>query len=112
MPTLDAPLLLGDGSPAFGDRLFQRRLAWWNRRRLAVSRPSADWRERLAEDHAMQQAEGQFIEAFRADVARQAAGAPTGAQAFVAWFEALKETGPGQDDPLFPWLAQTADYQQ
>jgi hypothetical protein len=27
---------------------------------------------------------------------------------FIAWFEDLKERGPGQDDPLFPWLATTA----
>ena len=28
---------------------------------------------------------------------------------FIAWFEELKETGPGQGDPLFPWLAEGGD---
>ncbi len=34
---------------------------------------------------------------------------PTDADGFVAWFEALRESGPGQGDRLFPWLAQAAD---
>jgi hypothetical protein len=107
-----APGVLGDGSPHFHDRLFQQQLAHWNRRRLAVAPPSGDWRERLEEDHAMQLAEGAFIEAFRADVALRAAGAPTDPDGFVAWFEALKVNGPGQNDPLFPWLAEAADQEQ
>ena len=32
--------------------------------------------------------------------------------AYMTWFEALKERGPGQGDPLFPWLASTADLKQ
>lgn len=27
---------------------------------------------------------------------------------FITWFEGLRETGPGQDDHLFPWLATQA----
>ena len=34
---------------------------------------------------------------------------PTDGDGFVAWFEALKEHGPGQGDPLFRWLADSAD---
>lgn len=34
--------------------------------------------------------------------------APVDADAFVAWFEALRETGPGQNDPLFAWLERQA----
>jgi hypothetical protein len=37
---------------------------------------------------------------------------PTGANAFVGWFERLQHGGPGQDDPLFPWLAETASAEQ
>jgi hypothetical protein len=33
---------------------------------------------------------------------------PTDPDDFVEWFEGLKVVGPGQDDPLFPWLASHA----
>ena len=38
----------------------------------------------------------------------RAAQAPRDPDGFVAWFEGLKETGPGQGDPLFPWLADAS----
>jgi len=53
--------------------------------------------------------EGEWIETERAAVAAIAQGAPRDADAFVAWFEALKANGPGQQDSLFPWLASEAD---
>ena len=34
--------------------------------------------------------------------------APRDPKGFVAWFEALERTGPGQRDPLFPYLAEKA----
>src|SRR5690606_24936574 len=42
------------------------------------------------------------------DVIEEAAKAPTDVEGFIDWFEALKENGPGQGDPLFPWLAEEA----
>jgi hypothetical protein len=45
-------------------------------------------------------------------VAGAAAEAPEDPDGFVAWFEGLKENGPGQGDPLFLWLAQEADIGQ
>ena len=84
------------------------RLAFWNRRRLSPSTPTADWREALREEHEMRELEGEFIERERAGVLAEAACAPTDPDAFVAWFEGLKATGPGQDDPLFDWLAEAA----
>lgn len=94
----------GDSSMA---RL-HRRLAEWNHRRLAPAEPGPDWREELAEEHEMRLLEGGFIEAFRREVAERAAQAPEDADGFIAWFEALQEDGPGQHDPLFPWLAEQA----
>jgi hypothetical protein len=88
---------------------FHRELARWNRQRLAVGKPSADWREQLRHDEAMRLAEGAFVEGFRSEVMAEAASAPTGPEAFVAWFEALKGVGPGENDPLFPWLSAEAD---
>jgi hypothetical protein len=87
---------------------FQQHLAEWNRRRLAPAFPGDDWRTVLDRDTAMLRLEGAFIEELRAEVIDEAAGVPTDPDDFVAWFENLKDVGPGQGDPLFPWLAETA----
>src|SRR4051794_11835566 len=60
----------------------------------------------------MRRHEGQFLDALRAEVAAEAREAPTDPDGFLAWFEGLRETGPGQGDPLFPWLAEAADRDQ
>jgi hypothetical protein len=88
---------------------FQQQLAHWNRRRLAMGKPSDDWRDDLDDEHAMRLREGDWIESLRAEVADRAAEAPSDPEGFVAWFETLQTTGPGQGDPLFPWLAEHAD---
>ena len=85
-----------------------RRLAHWNHRRLSPTGPSDAWREELREEHAMRALEGAWIESLRAEVSARAAQAPTDADGFVAWFEELQSTGPGQHDPLFPFLAEEA----
>src|SRR5574338_59932 len=90
------------------DHALQARLAAWNRRRLAMQTPPGDWREALDADDAMRREEIAFIETARAEQAQRALSAPREAHAFVAWFEALKQNGPGQNDPLFPWLAERA----
>jgi hypothetical protein len=87
---------------------FQRRLNAWNRERLSPALPSADWPARIAEDAAWLEREGRFVEQERRVVSERAATAPRDADAFVTWFEALKDDGPGQNDPLFPWLAESA----
>ena len=56
--------------------------------------------------------EGAWLERARAGVAERAAAAPRDPDGFVAWFEALEHTGPGQGDPLFPWLAETATMEE
>jgi hypothetical protein len=91
---------------------FHRKLAMVNRRRLAVGIPSKAWKEQLQEDIQARLDEGEFIEASRNAVAHTAALAPTQAAEFVAWFENLQEHGPGQNDPLFDWLASHASMQQ
>lgn len=92
--------------------VFHRTLAHWNRERLAVGTPTQDWATELRREHAMRLAEGAFIERFRAEVADKAAEAPTDPDGFVAWFEALKGHGPGENDPLFPWLAEAATLEE
>lgn len=91
---------------------FQRGLAHWNRERLAPAFPTDDWTQQLERDQRMLRLEGAFLETLRSDVAAEAAEAPDDADGFVAWFENLKEVGPGQGDPLFPWLADQATREQ
>lgn len=92
----------------FKSDLFQQRLAHWNRVRLAPGFPDGDWPAQLTRDQVMLRLEGAFIEELRAEVSNEAGAAPTDPDGFVAWFEGLKQTGPGQGDPLFPWLANEA----
>jgi hypothetical protein len=87
---------------------FQRGLAHWNRERLMPQFPTDNWQHRLERDTRMTRLERAFLEELRADVADAAADAPADPDAFVAWFEHLKQDGPGQGDPLFPWLAEHA----
>jgi hypothetical protein len=87
---------------------FQRCLAHWNRERLAPGLPEIGWSQQLDRDQRMLRLEGGFLETLRSDIRREAAAAPTEADAFIDWFEKLREVGPGQGDPLFPWLAEEA----
>lgn len=91
---------------------FQAALARWNRERLQPGFPTADWARSIERDRHMLLVEGAFIEHLRASVADRAAAAPQDADGFVGWFEALAETGPGQGDPLFPWLAGDAGLEE
>lgn len=49
-----------------------------------------------------------FVASERALLQLPLQAVPTDADRFVAWFEGLRESGPGQDDDLFPWLASHA----
>ncbi|HEY0625386.1 MAG TPA: iron-containing redox enzyme family protein [Allosphingosinicella sp.] len=87
---------------------FQRGLARWNHERLSPRFPDANWQVELERDMRMLRLEGGFIEELRAEIADAAAEAPEDPDQFIAWFEALEAKGPGQHDPLFPWLAEEA----
>ena len=104
--------LARDTPSQFQTDSFQRGLAHWNRERLAPGLGEADWEQTLGRDMRLMRLEGAFLEELRAEVADEAGRAPTDAEGFVAWFEALKEVGPGQGDPLFPWLAEEATLDQ
>jgi hypothetical protein len=85
-----------------------RRLANWNRTRLKPSLPTRAWRENLAAELDLLLLEGSWVEQEQRAVSAQASAVPRDPDAFVAWFEQLNEKGPGQGDPLFPWLAHEA----
>jgi hypothetical protein len=85
-----------------------KRLARWNRTRFDPAFPE----DFSLEDHDIRALERRVVERARAKVRARAAQAPTDPEAFLRWFEALAETGPGQGDPLFPFLADHARYDQ
>lgn len=104
---------LGAFSPEFPDaETLHRGLAHWNHRRLAVATPHEDWRAELNDNARMLRIEGAYIEAFREQVAPLIDGVPSDPDGFIAWFEALKDSGPGQWDPLFDWLCIDASLEQ
>lgn len=86
---------------------FQRALSHWNHERLQPRLPDPEQRH-FDNDVRMQRLERAFLEELRNEIIAEAATVPTQPDAFIAWFEALKATGPGQGDPLFPWLAADA----
>jgi hypothetical protein len=67
---------------------------------LSVELLAIETRRRLMEDR--------FLAASRDAIAARASEVPLDPEAFIAWFERLRETGPGQHDPLFPWLEHEA----
>ncbi|GMU07628.1 hypothetical protein ASNO1_38810 [Corallococcus caeni] len=89
-----------------------RTLLRFNRARLAPGFPTEGWRAAVQEETQLRLLEGEYVEAERQRVAAWAAEAPEDADGFIAWFEDLKESGPGQHDPLFPWLAKQATREQ
>ncbi len=84
----------------------QMSLVALNKRRFDPGFPTDRWRDDIAEMIALLLLEGEYLEAERSKVVARAAQAPTEADGFIAWFEQLTQTGPGQGDPLFPWLAE------
>ena len=86
----------------------QRQLVVFNQRRLRPGPQQADWRDALRQEASFRLLEGDFIEEERRHIRHLATRAPSSGDAFVEWFDALREDGPGQNDDLFPWLAEQA----
>lgn len=88
----------------------QRALAHFNRQRLAPGLGEQQDDQALSYLHRMETLERSFVEDMRRDIQPLLAAVPRDGSEFVRWFEGLRETGPGQHDPLFPWLANEAAY--
>ena len=84
----------------------QRRLSSLNDARLTPRADAAP--PSLSEEMELRQIELRWLESECATIAASAALAPSEEDSFIQWFEQLRENGPGQNDPLFPWLANTA----
>ena len=92
--------------------VFQSELTKYNALRFQPGLPDEASEDEFACETAVANAEIAFIEALRRAIAPLTAPAPADVDGFIAWFEQLKQTGPGQGDPLFPWLATTASVEQ
>lgn len=94
------------------NRAAHRRLMHFNRRRMQPATVRETWRDDL--HHALRPAltEGQFLEAERCTVQPMLCDVPPEPEAFMAWFETLRQHGPGQGDGLFDWLEHRASRPQ
>ena len=99
-------------NPVLAKTKLQRDLAAFNRERFDPALPTTDWKSSIDRIAEGMRNEGMFIEECRAAVSARAAEAPHDPDKFVRWFEALEKNGPGQHDPLFPWLAEAATMEQ
>jgi len=90
-----------------GDGL-QLHLAYFNAQRLKPCGPPSRTAVTLHEQRLTLALQEDFIERERAQVTELARAAPNNSVGFLAWFNDLREHGAGQDDPLFPWLAEEA----
>jgi pyrroloquinoline quinone (PQQ) biosynthesis protein C len=99
------------GSQFLNDQ-FQQALAHWNRDRLAPAYPDDDAAGTIEHNARMARLELGFLEELRAEIRDAATAAPTDPQGFIAWFEELEGSGPGQHHPLFDWLEHEATLDQ
>lgn len=99
-------------SSCFDANVLHRSLARLNRMRMAPELEVDRWRGALDAETSLRRLEHAFVERERAQVRSTACTAPAEPDAFVTWFEALADHGPGQGDPLFPWLAAHATLDQ
>jgi hypothetical protein len=83
-----------------------------NSLRFSPGLPSSDWKDDIFEAARLSIVEGDFLEAARGAIAHRTGSAPSKPEHFLDWFEDLKENGPGQNDPLFPWLAEQCSMDQ
>jgi hypothetical protein len=98
--------------PAVDERQLHHELQVLNELRLKPSLANHTTPEVLAIETKRRLLENDFLAACRDEVAARASDTPRDANGFIAWFAALRETGPGQHDPLFPWLEREASLEE
>ncbi|MBC7690941.1 MAG: iron-containing redox enzyme family protein [Methylotenera sp.] len=117
--------MIDSSRPEHLSRTLQLAWALQNRKRLSPnlnaleSAPSyldslldLKWKADLTAEAEFARIEGEWIESERREIAPWANQAPRTPDDFIQWFEDLKQTGPGQQDPLFPWLAKEASFEE
>jgi len=95
-------------TPASDENVLHEELRKLNEARLRPELDTRSWRASLEKETEQRLLEDEFLESARCEIAARAAAAPTHRDGFLAWFEDLRATGPGQGDPLFPYLEREA----
>jgi hypothetical protein len=91
---------------------FQIALTKYNAARFQPRLPEETPPNQLMCESRVAEAEITFVESLRKAIAPWVAVIPSDVDQFIEWFEGLKQRGPGQEDPLFPWLAKEATLDQ
>ena len=99
-------------TPVTNPAELHRRLCRFNAERFEPRLPEGDWRRELINFIETAPLEAEYLERERKVIAVGLENLPLDVDGFVAWFEGLKLSGPGQGDPLCPWLAEHADLYQ
>jgi hypothetical protein len=87
-------------------------LTQYNATRFEPAVPEDASPYQLKREARIAEAEVTFVEALRKAIAPQTQDVPTIVGRFIEWSEDLRESRPGQCDPLFPWLANEASVEQ
>ena len=99
-------------SDASDDEGVHRLLAASHAERLCPALEVVDFEGQLVREASIRRVEHAFVEAERLALAPLVRAVPSEPARFVHWFESLEQTGPGQHDALFPWLAESANHRQ
>jgi hypothetical protein len=91
---------------------FHRALGDYNKTRLQPGLPDVDSDQAVTREGQIRRAEIEYVNAVRAKIDVSAKDVPQQADAFIDWFESLRADGPGQGDPLFPWLEHSCNFEQ
>ncbi len=91
---------------------FHIELSLLNRSRLEPTLPGVLTPESIAECHASERRENQFMFTELGKISALATEAPATPSEFGEWFDELRHNGPGQYDPLFDYLAEEATYEE
>lgn len=92
--------------------VFQQGLTKYNTSRFQPGLPQEANEAELARESSVARAEIEFVESLRHVIAPKIEEMPEDPERFITWFERLKDIGPGQGDPLFPWLAKDSTIEQ
>ncbi|UYL07878.1 iron-containing redox enzyme family protein [Bdellovibrio sp. SKB1291214] len=87
-------------------------LAVFNRSRLDPKLPSKNWKQEIGEEAFIRILENEMLHAELDEIQSRLVDMPLDPKKFMEWFEELRLTGPGQNDPLFDWLEESANHEE